>query len=173
MANVISQLRTTLGVGAKSSKYQINMALPTAVSGAVGSEPINILCNATSFPGVTITPIELYKQGRVVVYPGETEYERTWTCTFYQTENHKLRKDFVAWAKVMDDFQNNKHAGNPQELMIEAVVSQLDHNGDVSASYKFKDLFVNNVGPVTVSDAEANTIQSFDVTFSFTSWEDM
>lgn len=169
MANVVSELKQAVGPGARPSKYKILMNMPTA-SGGTGGKIINTLCNAQSFPGVSQGPIEIYTQGRKLVLPGDTEYETTWTVTFYQTEDHKLRRDFLKWMKVMDDFQENKHQGNLAELMVEQTIIQLNHNEEEVASYRFEGLFPQNIGPVEVSDSEQNTISNFDVTFSFTSW---
>lgn len=172
MANVVSKLRQALGAGARVSKYKIIMALPQAVGGGGDtSDMINTLCNSSSFPGLSQTPIEVHTQGRKVVIPGSTEYETTWTVTFYQTEGHELRKEFLRWMQAMDDFHNNKHQGDMTQFMVEAKVIQLDHDEQETASYLFKDLFPSQVSQVQVTDSSTNEIQNFDVTFSLTSWK--
>lgn len=170
MANVVSKLKTALGAGARQSKYKINMSTPAQIQGNHG-ETINTLCNAQSFPGVTQGPINVYIQGRKLVLPGDTEYESTWSVTFYQTEAHELRKVFLAWMKAMDDFHNNKHQGDLAQLMVDAEVSQLDHDEKETITYLFKDLHPQSVSQVEVSDETQNEIQRFEVTFSYTSWQ--
>ena len=169
MANVVSELKQALGAGARSSKYRINLNMPPA-AGANNGKLINTLCNASSFPGLSIGPIEVYSQGRKLVLPGETTFETTWSVTFYQTEDHQLRKDFLKWLKVIDDFQNNKHQGDLASLMVEASVSQLDHNEEVTSTYVFEGLFPVSVDSIDVSDSQQNEIQTFQVQFNFTSW---
>lgn len=169
MANVVQKLKAALGPGARQSKYRINMSMPSQVKGNYG-ESIDVLCNAQSFPGVQQGPIEVYSQGRKLVLPGETEYENTWSVTFYMTEGHELRKQFLSWMKEMDDFHNNKHQGNLSQLMVDAEVSQLNHNEKVVQTYEFRDLHPQNVTEVDLSDETQNQVQSFVVTFAYTSW---
>lgn len=169
MANVVSELKTALGPGARSSKYKIKLNMPQA-SGATGGKIVNTMANASSFPGIQIGPIEVFTQGRKLVLPGETNYENTWTVTFYQTEGHELRREFLKWMHAMDDFHDNKHQADLVSLMTDVEVSQLNSQEEETVTYIFKDMFPSDVSAVTVSDSEQNTIQNFDVTFSFTSW---
>ena len=169
MANVVSKLKTALGAGARQSKYKINMSTPAQIQGNHG-DTINTLCQTQAFPGVTQGPINVFIQGRKLVLPGDTEYESTWTVSFYQTEAHELRKVFLEWMKAMDDFHNNKHQGNLSSLMVDADVSQLDHNEEETITYTFKDMHPQAVSQVDVSDESTNEVQKFDVTFAYTSW---
>ncbi len=169
MAN-IQELKLALGAGGRVNKYKVKFSVPSAVRVESDLQKVDVLCKATQFPGVTISPIEVFSQGRKLVIPGDTAYENTWTLTFYNTEDHALRRDMLSWMKAADDFQRNEHSGNPTALMGELGVSQLDSAGNVTATYTFHNVWVTGVDAVEVSDDTDGGIQEFAVNFAFTDW---
>ena len=168
--NTLAELKSALGAGARPNKYRVNFSVPAAVPTTSNLGVADTLCKATTFPSVTLGQIELFNQGRKLVIPGDTAYANTWTLTFYQTEDHALRKDMVAWLKAADHFQNNSHSGNPQAILGELSVEQLDSAGNGTAKYTFHNVFVQEVGEVAVAADTTDEAMEFEVTFSFTDW---
>ena len=170
MTTTINDLKAVLGAGARASKYTINFNFPSAVSITSDSRSVDILCKATTFPSMTIGQIEVFNQGRKLPLPGDTTFTNTWTLTFYNTEDHNVRRDMIAWAVASDNFQANMHSGVPGSIMTDLSVSQLDSAGNVTATYTFHNAFVQEVAEVSVGDDQVDTMQEFDVTFSFSDW---
>lgn len=170
MANKLAELKSALGAGARANKYRINFSVPAAVATGSNLQNVDALCKASNFPSMTIGQIEVFNQGRKLILPGDTSYTNAWTLTFYNTEDHALRKDMIAWMRAADHFQNNSHSGNPTALMGELSVEQLDSAGNATAKYTFHNVFVQEVGELAIGDDQVDTIQEFDVTFSFTDW---
>jgi hypothetical protein len=170
MANKLAELKSALGAGARANKYRVNFSVPAAIATASNLQNVDALCKASNFPSMTIGQIEVFNQGRKLIIPGDTTYTNTWTLSFYNTEDHALRKDMISWMKSADHFQNNSHSGNPAALMGELSVEQLDSAGNPTAKYTFHNVFVQEVGELAVGDDQTDTIQEFDVTFSFTDW---
>ena len=170
MANTLSTLKSALGAGARANKYRLNFSVPSTVSTVSDLKTADALCKATTFPGMEIGKIEVWGQGRKLIVPGDTTYTNDWTVTFYNTEDHALRRDMISWMKSADDFQNNSHSGNPASLMGELSVEQLDSAGNPTAQYTFHNVFVSSVAELAIADDTSDTIQEFDVTFSFTDW---
>ena len=170
MANVINEIKTALGAGARPSKYNVSLTFPSAVSTSSNLRNINVLARSTSFPGLTIGQIEAWTQGRKLVIPGDTTFTNSWTVTFYNTETHDLRRDMIAWQVACDHFQDNMHTGVPASLMIDASVSQLDSAANVTATYTFHNLYPMEVAEITLGADTIDQVQEFDVTFSFTDW---
>jgi hypothetical protein len=166
----INELKSALSAGARASKYRINFSVPAAVPTTSDLSRVDILAKAASFPGVTIGQIEVFNQGRKLILPGDTTYENAWTVSFYNTEDHALRKDMLAWMKAADHFQNNTHSGNPGSLLGELSVEQLDSAGNPTAKYTFHNVFVSEVGAIEIADESIDTLQEFDVTFTFSDW---
>jgi hypothetical protein len=168
--NKINELKAAIGAAARPNKYQITFSVPSAVKSSIESKNLDVLCKASSFPSVTIGQIEVFNQGRKLVIPGDTSYTNTWTLTFYQTEDHAIRKAMIAWMKAADDFQNNVHSTEPGIVMTDLTVEQLNSEGKSTAKYVFHNAFVQEVGEVTLGDDQQDTAMEFDVTFSFTDW---
>lgn len=169
MANKINDLKTKLGAGARPNKYRVIINAPEGITLGDNETP-DLLCKAANFPGMTIGQIEVWNQGRKLVLPGDTSFDNTWTVTFYQTEDHSLRKAFLEWLKAADNFQNNTHNINPSSVMTSMSVEQLDGDGNSKAKYSFDNVFVQAVGEIGVGDDNQDTAMEFDVTFSFTDW---
>jgi len=170
MANKLEELKGAIGAGARANKYRVNFSVPSDVVVVSNLQDADVLCKAASFPSMTIGQIEAWNQGRKLLIPGDTTYSNTWELTFYTTEDHGLRRDMISWMRSADHFQNNQHTGNPGALMGELSVEQLDSAGMGTAKYTFHNVFVSEVGELTLGDDTADTIHEFSVTFSFTDW---
>jgi len=168
--NKVAELKSAIGAAARPNKYRVNFSVPSAVPTTSDLSTVDTLCKASTFPSMTIGQIEVWNQGRKLVLPGDTAYTNAWTLTFYQTEDHSLRKDMIAWMRYADHFQDNMHSGNPNSLMGELSVVQLDSAGNETARYTFHNVFVSEVGEVALADDTVDTAQEFDVTFAFTDW---
>lgn len=169
MAN-ISNLKMALGAGGRVNKYRLNFSIPSAVPTVSELQNADVLCKSTQFPGVTITPIEVFNQGRKLVIPGDTAYENTWAVMFYNTEDHALRRDMISWMRSADDFQRNAHSGNVNDILGELSVTQLDSAGKDTVTYTFHNVWVSGVDAVELSDDADGGIQEFNVTFTFSDW---
>lgn len=170
MANRLAELKSAIGAGGRANKYRVNFSVPSTVPVTSDLQKANTLCKATQFPGVTLGQIEVFNQGRKLLIPGDTTYENNWTMTFYNTEDHGLRKDMIAWMKAADHFQNNSHSGNPDAVMGEMSVEQLDSAGNPTAKYTFHNVYVSEVAALELGADQIDTIQEFDVTFTFSDW---
>ena len=170
MANVINELKSALGAGARPSKYRVTLSFPGAVSTSSNQRNISVLAKAASFPSMTIGVIEVFNQGRKLPLPGDTTFTNSWNVTFYNTEDHNIRRDFVAWMASIDHYQDNKHSGVPASLMVDASVVQLDSAGNETAKYTFHNLFPSEVAEITLGADTTDAVQEFDVTFTFSDW---
>lgn len=170
MSNKISELKNAIGAGARPNKYRINFSIPAAVPTVSDLSTANILCKAASFPAMSIGVIEVFNQGRKLPLPGDTTFENSWSLTFYQTEDHSLRRDMIAWMHSADDFQRNAHSGNPNSILGELSVEQLDSAGNGTVKYTFHNVFVSSVDEVSLTDDPDGNVQEFSVTFTFSDW---
>lgn len=170
MANKLAELKHALGAAARASKYRVNFSVPAAVPTVSDLSRVDTLCKATTFPSMTIGQIPVFSQGRKLILPGDTTYTNAWTLTFYATEDHAIRKDMIAWMKAADHFQNNTHSGNPNSVLGELSVEQLDSAGNPTVRYTFHNVFVSEIADIALSDETQDTAMEFDVTFAFSDW---
>lgn len=170
MANKIEEIKRVLKGGSRATKYAVYFTLPSAIDSLIELQDLNCLAKATTFPSMTIGQIEAWIQGRKLPLPGDTSYTTQWNVTLYMDNAHKVRKQFVEWMQKIDNFEDNKHSGLPNELMVQMSVVQLDSLEKPVAVYTFKNVFPSEIGEVSVGADTIDTLQEFDVTFSFSSW---
>ena len=170
MSNELAKLKNTLGAAARPNKYRINFSIPSAVPIKSDLSSADVLCKSTSFPSMTIGQIEVWNQGRKLVIPGDTSFTTTWEVTFYGTEDHALRKDLISWMLSADNFQKNTHSGNPNDILGELSVEQLDSAGNATVRYTFHNVFVQEVGEIALGDDTQDTAMEFSCQFSFSDW---
>lgn len=171
----VSDLKGALGAGAQANKFLIDLTPPTDVDfsavAANGTSYYGILCHSTSFPSKTIGEIKVYEQGRELILPGDTDFDRRWTVTFYLTSDHALRKAFIDWTNLIDNYSKNMHICDPANIMVTGRVKQLNCKGENSAVYEMYNMFPTTLGEIRLDGTTPNSINSFDVTFCYSHWE--
>lgn len=166
----IRELSAALGAGARASKYRVTFSFPSGVSANTSLDKVDALAKSATAPGKEIGMIEVWSQGRKLILPGDTSFDNSWTLSFYLTEDHSLRYDMIKWADACDNFQKNKHAGNPDAVLADLRVEQLDSAGNATATYTIHNCFPQSIGEVSYGDDSSDTIAEFDVTFAYTDW---
>lgn len=166
----ILDLKQALGAGARANKYRVNFNVPSAVPKTADLSTIDTLAMASSYPQKSIGMIEVFNQGRKLVLPGDTAYPNTWTLTFYNTEEHNIRRQILEWMRSIDHFQDNMHSGVPIEIMTDLSVSQLDSAMNETVRYTFHCCWPQDMSDITIGDDQQDTITQFTVTFAYTEW---
>lgn len=166
----ILELKQALGPGARANKYRINFNIPTAVPRTADLATVDTLAMGSSLPQKSIGMIEVFNQGRKLVIPGDTSYPNTWTITFYNTEEHNIRRAILEWMRSIDHFQDNMHSGVPLEIMTDLSVSQLDSAMNETVRYTFHGCWPQDMSEITMGDDQQDTVTQFTVTFAYTDW---
>lgn len=166
----IRELSSVLGATARANKYRVTFTFPQAVAGATDLGDVDVLAKTAIAPQKEIGQIELWNQGRKLIIPGDTAFDNAWAVDFYLTENHGLRYDLIKWADACDNFQTNKHSGNPQAIFADLRLEQLDSDGKVTAQYTMHNCFPQTIGDVTYGDDTADTPAEFNVVFAYSDW---
>lgn len=166
----ILELKQALGPGARPNKYRINFNIPNAVPKTADISTVDTLTFASSIPQKTVGMIEVWNQGRKLVLPGDTAYPNSWVLTFYNTEEHNLRRAMLEWMRSCDHFQDNMHSGLPAEVMTDISVSQLDSAMNETVRYTFHGCFPQDISEIALGDDQQDQVQQFTVTFAYTDW---
>jgi len=166
----IRELSSALGAGARASKYRVTFSYPTAVTGETPLDAVDALAKSATAPGKELGQIEVWSQGRKLILPGDTTFDNAWNVGFYLTEDHSLRLDLIKWADACDNFQKNKHSGNPAAIFSDLRVEQLDSAGNPVAIYTLHNCFPQSIGEVSYADDSADTLAEFEVVFAYSDW---
>jgi hypothetical protein len=183
MATRINEFLTTIGQGVKPNMFSIDIQWPE--SGLVGGIPngtdkdlINILCKSAALPASNLGVIEVPFRGRTVKISGDRTFD-TWTATFFNDKDMKVRSYFEQWLEAM-----NTHEGNFAPLftpnqdggyMCDVRVKQLEKNsntegGQVLREYRLMHAFPTNVSQIDLAYDSNDQVEEFSVEFQYSYW---
>jgi len=194
-SNNVSNFLSVIGQGVKPNMFNVNIEFPNAlaasinvtaddlVASALGAgastnnenvELTSILCKSAALPGSNLGVIEVPFRGRTVKIAGDRTFD-TWTATFFNDKNFKIRALFEAWANLI-----NTHEANTAELflpnqaegyMANLYVSQLEKDqkegGSSLRTYKLHHCFPTNVSAIDLAYDSNDQIEEFTVEWQY------
>lgn len=182
MSSVIQNLlQQTVGDGARASKFECFIHFKDSMLFPKEQEIISLV-KTSQFPGKSHDTIDLKFKGRSIPVKGQTKYNNTWSCTFYTTEDHALKKAFEDWIESLDQQHNikkvdskvasaqmsNSSAGYTSMMRI----AQLDFNGGQdTVIYNLYDCFPKSVSGINVDYSNQGPVLEFTVEFSYSYYD--
>ena len=172
----VSQFLQTIGQGVKPNMFLIDVQFPGGLSKTSEEQKLtNILCKSAALPGSNLGVIEVPFRGRTVKIAGDRTFD-TWTATFFNDKDFKLRALFEAWANSI-----NTHAGNTSErflpdgqgtgYMANLFVTQLEKDntetGSALRTYQLHHCFPTNVSPIELAYDSNDQIEEFTVEWQY------
>jgi len=165
----IDLLKNTLGIGARANKYRVTIS-GTGKRFSFGKEA-DLLCKSASIPGRSFADIEIWNQGRLTTVAGDAQFDGTWNVTFIDTEDHKIRGQFIDWMDYIDDAVNHSRGAiDHSSYMNDAKLEQLSTvDNSVTASYTLLDIYPKSISDSTMSDDSTDLVE-FSVEFNYSNW---
>lgn len=159
------------GGGARPSQFRVTLAFPPWVTGgSLAGQEAQFLTKAASLPASVITDIELRYRGRAVHFAGEREFQ-PWQITVYNDTTFSIRSAFESWQHGILNYTRTEGRTNPTDYQVDAMVHQLDREGNIVKSYKFYDVYPTEVGAIGLDYDASNSIETFDCTLVFNYFE--
>lgn len=184
MSNYQDLMRKYLGDGARNTRFDIKLNIPSEISNSYNdSRALSIMCKSANLPNRTIQTQNIVFRGRSIPVPVSTKYSNTWTCTFYNDENHNMRKMFELWLDAVDSKSDYTSFTDEMKGLIgndyikdEIKIEQYSNiSNDLETSTPTAIWTLYGVYPTDVSSielsSESESIQEFTVTFSYTYYE--
>ncbi len=165
--------------GVKPNMFLVNFEFPgTLAKGGTDVDLTNILCKSAALPASNLGVIEVPFRGRTVKIAGDRTFD-TWTATFVNDEDMRIRAFMEEWAA-----QINTHAGNRAPLftpetdgtgyMAHLLVKQLEKdgtdNGSVIREYKLWHCFPTNISQIDLAYDSNDQVSEFTVEFQLSYW---
>lgn len=171
----VSQFLQTIGQGVKPNMFLIDIQFPASIALQTEDQNLtNILCKSAALPGSNLGVIEVPFRGRTVKIAGDRTFD-TWTTTFFNDKDFKLRAFFEQWANSI-----NTHEGNTAPLfkpnvddgyMAHLGVKQLEKDGSEDGSilrtYTLKYCFPTNVSQIELAYDSNDQIEEFTVEWQY------
>lgn len=181
MSSVIQNLmEVTLGDGARPTKFDTFINFNN--TGLFGDEQdIVALVKTSQFPGKSHEVIDLKFKGRNIPIKGQVKFDNTWTCTFYLTQDHKLKTAFENWIESIDQVHNipdvfdsvkAAQEQNSTSYVTQLSIAQMDFNGDQETTlYTLYNAFPKSVSSIDVDYSQVGSVMEFTVEFSYSHFD--
>jgi hypothetical protein len=170
MANISDFKAQLIGGGARANQFRVELAFPTYVSaGPVVGLQTQFLCKAAQLPAAIVEDVPIQYRGRAVHFAGERTFT-PWTITVYNDTNFSIRNAMEQWSNGVQNLAASTGRTNPRDYQVDLLVHQLDRNGATVKTYKFVDAYPTEISAIALDFDTANTIETFDVTFTYNYW---
>ena len=170
MANISDFKAQLIGGGARANQFRVELSFPSYVTaGPVVGLRAQFMCKAAQLPASTLENIPLQYRGRAVNIAGERTFA-PWTVSIYNDVDFGIRNAVEQWSNGIQQLSSTNGRTNPRDYQVDLQVHQLDRNGAIVKTYKFIDAYPIEVGAIALDFDQANTIETFDVTFQYNYW---
>lgn len=170
MANISDFKAQLIGGGARANQFRVELSFPSYVTaGPVVGLRAQFMCKAAQLPASTLENIPLQYRGRAVNIAGERTFA-PWTVSIYNDVDFGIRNAMEQWSNGIQNLSSTNGRTNPRDYQVDLQVHQLDRNGAIVKTYKFIDAYPIEVGAIALDFDQANTIETFDVTFQYNYW---
>ena len=171
----VSQFLSTIGQGVKPNMFLVNVQFPQAIALQTQDANLtNILCKSAALPGSNLGVIEVPFRGRTVKIAGDRTFD-TWTATFFNDKDFKLRSFFEQWANSINTHEGNTaplfKPNNSEGYMADLTVDQLEKDsseeGSILRTYKLHHCFPTNVSQIDLAYDSNDQIEEFTVEWQY------
>ena len=171
----VSQFLQTIGQGVKPNMFLIDIQFPQTIALQGEDQTLtNILCKSAALPGSNLGVIEVPFRGRTVKIAGDRTFD-TWSTTFFNDKDFKLRAFFEQWANSINThegntaplFTPNNSSGYMADLGVKQLEKDASAEGAVLRTYTLKYCFPTNVSPIDLAYDSNDQIEEFTVEWQY------
>lgn len=171
-------MQRALGDAARASKFEALFQFTNPATPPSDAD-LMAMVKTASFPGKSHSTIDFKFKGRSIPLKGQTTYTQTWECTFYLTEDHKLKNAFENWIEALDQKHNYVDVGSDPNLAetqrihkesytTSINIFQKNFNDDAeTAKYTLFNVFPTSVSQVETNYESVGQVQEFTVAFAY------
>ena len=172
--NNVSTFLQNIGQGVKPNMFLVDVKFPDTLDKTSEQELINVMCKSAALPGSNLGVIEVPFRGRTVKIAGDRTFD-TWTATFFNDKDFKLRSFFEQWANSINThdgntaplFEPNKSGGYMGELIVKQLEKDTSKGGAVLREYTLVHCFPTNVSPIDLAYDSNDQIEEFTVEWQY------
>ena len=171
----VSQFLQKIGQGVKPNMFLIDINFPQSIALQTEDQQLtNILCKSAALPGSNLGVIEVPFRGRTVKIAGDRTFD-TWTATFFNDKDFKLRSFFEQWANSINThegntsplFTPNNSDGYMADLGVKLLEKDSSEEGSILRAYSLKYCFPTNVSQIDLAYDSNDQIEEFTVEWQY------
>jgi len=155
--------------GARPSLFEVQLKVPFSTDQTT-LEKFTFTCSASQIPAATIGSVDVPYFGRQIKLVGDRTFT-DWNVSVVNDEDYIVRNMFESWSNQMNSMASNeKTLTGLTYKSQDAVVTQYSKDMTAIRQYKFVGIFPTTISAMNLSWDSRDTLQTFDVTFSYDYW---
>jgi len=171
----VSSFIQRVGQGVKPNMFMVDVNFPGSLSKSADDlETTNIMCKSAALPGSNLGVIEVPFRGRTVKIAGDRTFD-TWTVTFFNDKDFKLRSFFEEWANKINTheantselFTPNNSTGYTADLKVKQLEKDDTTTGSILRQYTLFYCFPTNVSQIDLAYDSNDQIEEFTVEWQY------
>ena len=171
----VSSFIQRVGQGVKPNMFMVDVNFPSVLSKSADDlETTNIMCKSAALPGSNLGVIEVPFRGRTVKIAGDRTFD-TWTVTFFNDKDFKLRAFFEEWANKINTheantselFTPNNSTGYTADLKVKQLEKDDTTTGSILRQYTLFYCFPTNVSQIDLAYDSNDQIEEFTVEWQY------
>ena len=171
MANIDDFKANLIGGGARANQFRVTITPPPGIAIGLDVRRSSFLVTASILPASTLGEIAVPFRGRNIYVTGDRPEPETWSTTFYNDTDFMIRNAMERWQNGINDFADNTGVIAPADFQTDLQIEQLDRDDTILKSYILRNCFPTSIGSIELSSAQADAIETFDVTWKYTHLE--
>lgn len=159
------------GGGVRPTMFQVELTFPSTVT-ADNNQATNqgqFLIKASQIPVAQIGEIQVPFRGRKLKVSGDRSYPE-WNVQVINDNTQTLRKAFEKWSERIQNMNYALGSNTLDDYYTNAIVRQLDRQGNQLRAYRFEGIWPLTVGEVALDFESTDTIEMYDVSFAYQFW---
>lgn len=170
MSNISEFKAQMTSGGARPNQFRVFITFPAGVNNAsLVGQKLQFLCKTASLPASKVGDTEIKYRGRQVHFAGERDFQ-PWEVTVYCDNDFVVREAFENWAFAIQSTDSTSGTQSPSAYQVDMTVQQLDRMDRVVKEYTFHDAWPSEIGNIALDWDQNNSIETFNVTFTYNFW---
>ena len=180
MGFTVSQFKSNIaknGGGARPSLFKVKIDGNSQATDLTFKDNELFLVKGAQIPGSTIAPLPINYVGRPIKYAGFRTFDN-WTTTIINDDDFSMRNKVMEWMRTisgqLDGERNDEYGAYATEagryFEGEAVVTQVNKDGEDGQEYKIKNIWPTNLGEIALS-WETDGMEEYTVEWCYDAWE--
>ena len=167
MGNIDDFKANLIGGGARANQFRVTITPPPGIAIGLDVRRTSFLVTGANLPEITMNFFAVPFRGREIHFPGDRAASGDWTTTFYNDTDFMIKTAMERWSNGINDFALNVGTSNPADYQTDLSVEQLDRDDTVLKSYILRNCFPTTIAAIALSSANADQIETFDVTWKY------
>ena len=181
MTTKLNNFLSKIGEGVKPNMFVVDVSWPTDLDNKPegdNRELVNLLCKSTALPASNIGVIEVPFRGRTVKIAGDRTFD-TWTATFFNDKDFKIRSYFEKWLEQINTHESNNAplfvptnstAGYMATVKVKQMRKDDRESGSILRQYDLLHAFPTSVSQIDLAYDSNDQIEEFSVEFQYSYW---